>query len=144
MLKNINPLLSPDLLRVLRAMGHGDELVIVDANYPAQSAGPQVVRLDAVSSTIALEAVLSVMPLDTYVDCACFVMAVVGDAAREEPIFEEFRATIARAEGTGYTLGKIERFAFYARASKAFAVLVTGEGRLYGNIILKKGVIRPR
>jgi L-fucose mutarotase len=144
MLKNINPLLSPDLLRALRAMGHGDELAVVDGNYPAQSAGPQVMRFDGVNATIALEAVLSVMPLDTYVDCACFVMAVVDDADRDQPIFEEFRRVITIAEGAGFTLGKIERFAFYARASKAFAVVATGERRLYGNIILKKGIIRPQ
>ena len=143
MLKNLNPLLSPDLLYILRAMGHGDELAIVDANFPAESAGPLVVRLDAVSATVALEAVLSVMPLDTFVDLACFVMEPVGAADREEPIFGEFRDVIARAEGPDFALGKIERFAFYARANKAFAVLATGERRLYGNIIVKKGVIAP-
>jgi L-fucose mutarotase len=144
MLKSLDPLLSPDLLYVLRAMGHGDELVIVDANFPAQSAGPRVVRLDAVSATAALAAVLSVMPLDTFVDCASFVMQPVEDAAREEPIFAEFQSVIAGAEGPQFKLGKIERFAFYARASKAFAIVSTGERRLYGNIILKKGIIRPQ
>jgi len=144
MLKNLDPLLSPDLLYVLRAMGHGDELVIVDANFPAESAGPQVVRLDAVSATTALGAVLSVMPLDTFVDAACFVMQPVEDSKREEPIFKEFRSVIAHAEGPHFQLGKIERFAFYERASKAFAVVATGERRLYGNIILKKGIIRPQ
>ncbi len=143
MLKNLNPLLSPDLLYVLRAMGHGDELAIVDANYPAESAGPEVVRLDAVSATAALEAVLSVMPLDTFVDTACFVMEPVGEPNREEPIFDEFRKVIVGAEGPKFALGKIERFAFYARANQAFAIVATGERRLYGNIILKKGVIRP-
>ncbi len=143
MLKNLNPLLSPDLLYVLRAMGHGDELAIVDANYPAESAGPEVVRLDAVSATAALEAVLSVMPLDTFVDTACFVMEPVGEPNREEPIFDEFRKVIAGAEGPKFALGKIERFAFYARANQAFAIVATGERRLYGNIILKKGVTRP-
>ena len=88
MLKKLNPLLSPDMLYVLRAMGHGDELAIVDANYPAESAGPEVVRLDAVSATTALDAVLSVMPLDTFVDVACFVMEPVGEPNREEPIFD--------------------------------------------------------
>jgi L-fucose mutarotase len=143
MLKNLNPLLSPDLLYVLRAMGHGDEIVIVDANFPAESTGPQVVRLDAVSATAALDAVLSVMPLDTFVDAACFVMEPVGESNREEPIFADFRRVIAEAEGPEFALGKIERFAFYARASEAFAIVATGERRLYGNIILKKGVIRP-
>ena len=144
MLKNLNPLLSPDLLHVLRAMGHGDELAIVDANYPAESAGPQVVRLDAAGASAALEAVLSVMPLDTFVDAACFVMQPVDESNREESIFAEFRGVIARAEGPSFTLGKIERFAFYARAGKAFAVVATGERQLYGNIILKKGIIPPQ
>ena len=83
MLKNIDPLLTPELLYVLRAMGHGDEIVIVDANYPAESVGPQVVRLDAMSATQALDVVLSVLPLDTFVPDACVGMEVVGDPSRE-------------------------------------------------------------
>jgi L-fucose mutarotase len=144
MLKNLNPLLSADLIYVLQAMGHGDEIVIVDANFPAESSGPQTVHLDGVSATAALEAVLSVMPLDTFVDEACFIMGPVGEPDREEPIFAEFRAIIARAEGPQFVLGRIERFDFYARASEAFAILATGERRLYGNIILKKGIVRPQ
>jgi L-fucose mutarotase len=144
MLKNIDPLLSPDLLRVLRAMGHGDEIAIVDANYPAESAGPEVVRLDGISATQALDALLSVMPLDEFVPEAAFRMEVVGDPAKEEPIFAEFRAIIARQEGARFKLASLERFKFYERASSAFAVVATGERRLYGNVILKKGVIRPR
>jgi len=143
MLKNINPLLSPDLLYALRAMGHGDEIVIVDANYPAESAGPQTIRMDALTATAMLDVVLSVFPLDTFAPEACWRMEVVGSSDEEQPIFEEFRATIARHEGLAFKLGRLERFAFYARASKCFAVIATGERRLYGNIILKKGVIRP-
>ena len=142
MLKGIDPLLSPDLLYVLRAMGHGDEIAIVDANYPAESAGPEVVRLDA-DATRALDAVLSVLPLDTFVAEACWRMEVAGDAAAEQPIFAEFRAIIARREGPQFKVGSLERFAFYDRASRCFAIVATGERRLYGNIILKKGVIRP-
>ena len=104
MLKNINPLLTPDLLYVLRAMGHGDELVIVDANYPAESAGPQVVRLDALSATQTLDVILSVLPLDSFVPDACVRMEVVGDAAKDQPIFDEFRALIAKHEGAGFKL----------------------------------------
>ncbi len=143
MLKAIDPLLNPDLLYVLRAMGHGDEIVIVDANYPAQSAGPDVIRLDAVDATRALDAVLSVMPLDTFVDEACWRMEVVGDAESDEPIFAEFRAVIAKREGPRFKLGRLERFAFYERARHCFAVIATGERRLYGNVILKKGIIPP-
>ncbi|MGD0641522.1 MAG: RbsD/FucU domain-containing protein [Roseiarcus sp.] len=143
MLKALDPLLNPDLLYILRAMGHGDEIAIVDANYPAQSAGPDVVRLDAVDATRALDAVLSVLPLDTFVPEACWRMEVVGDAAAEQPIFAEFRAVIARREGPQFKLGSLERFAFYERAARCFAVVATGERRLYGNVILKKGVVPP-
>jgi len=143
MLKAIDPLLTPDLLYVLRAMGHGDEIAIVDANYPAQSAGPDVVRLDAADATRALDAVLSVLPLDTFVAEACWRMEVVGDADAEQPIFAEFRAVLAKREGPEFKLGRLERFAFYERARQCFAIVATGERRLYGCIILKKGVVRP-
>jgi L-fucose mutarotase len=143
MLKNLDPLLTPDLLQVLRAMGHGDEIVLVDANYPAESAGPEVVRLDGIEATRVLDAVLSVMPLDDFVPEACWRMEVVGAAEGEQPIFEEFRAIIAKREGAKFKLASLERFAFYARARECFAVVATGERRLYGNIILKKGIVRP-
>jgi L-fucose mutarotase len=144
MLKNIDPLLTPDLLYVLRAMGHGDEIVIVDANYPAESAGLHVVRLDALSATQAMDVVLSVFPLDSFVPDACVRMEVVDKPSEELPIFGEFRALIAKHEGPGFTLHQLERHKFYERAGKCFAVIVTGERRFYGNIILKKGVIPPR
>jgi L-fucose mutarotase len=143
MLKNLDPLLTPDLLQVLRAMGHGDEIVLVDANYPAESAGPHVVRLDGIEVTRVLDAVLSVMPLDDFVPEACWRMEVVGAADGEQPIFEEFRAIIAKREGAKFKLASLERFAFYQRARECFAVVATGERRLYGNIILKKGIVRP-
>ncbi|HEY1940557.1 MAG TPA: RbsD/FucU domain-containing protein [Roseiarcus sp.] len=143
MLKAIDPLLTPELLYALRAMGHGDEIAIVDANYPAQSAGPDVIRLDAVDATRALEAVLSVMPLDTFVPEACWRMEVVGQPNAEQPIFAEFRDVIARREGPQFKLASLERFAFYERASECFAIIATGERRFYGNIILTKGVVPP-
>jgi L-fucose mutarotase len=143
MLKNLDPLLTPDLLQALRAMGHGDEIVIVDANYPAESAGPLVIRLDGVDATRALDAVLSVMPLDDFVPDACWRMQVVGAADAEQPIFDEFRKVIAAREGATFKLASLERYAFYERANNCFAVVATGERRLYGNIILKKGVVRP-
>ena len=143
MLKNIDPRLSPELLYVLRAMGHGDELAIVDANYPGESAGPRVIRLDALSATQTLDIVLSVFPLDTFVPDACVRMEVVGKASKEQPIFDEFRGVIARREGEKFKLAALERFKFYERASECFAIVATGERRLYGNIILKKGIIRP-
>ena len=143
MLKDLNPLLSPELLSALRAMGHGDEIAIVDANYPATSSGVPVIRLDAASATQVLDAILSVMPLDDFEPCAAFRMQVVGDPAGEQPIFQEFRDLLRRHEPSACELGSIERFAFYDRVKRSFAVVVTGEHRLYGNVILKKGIIRP-
>jgi L-fucose mutarotase len=143
MLKNIDPILTPDLLRVLRAMGHGDEIAIVDANYPSSSAGPQIVRLDGLDTTRVLDAVLSVMPLDEFVPEAAFYMQVVGDPTRIEPTTKDFASVIAKHESKA-KLGSIERFAFYDRVKGAFAIVVTGERRLYGNILLKKGIVRPK
>jgi L-fucose mutarotase len=143
MLKGIDPLLSPDLLAILRGMGHGDEIAIVDANFPAESSARRLVRLDGVSATAALDAVLSVMPLDTFVPEAAWRMEVVGAPDAEEPIFAAFRDILEQREGPDMRLGPLERFAFYERARTAFAIVATGEARLYGNIILKKGIIRP-
>jgi L-fucose mutarotase len=142
MLKNLNPLLSPELLMVLRSMGHGDEIAVVDANFPAASMAQRLVRLDGVSVAAVTDAILSVMPLDDFVPEAAWRMEVVGDPQAEQPIFDEFRAIIARHEGAGFRLAALERFAFYDRAKAAFAIVSTGEARLYGNIILKKGVVR--
>jgi len=143
MLKNIDPLLSPDLLMVLRSMGHGDEIAVVDGNFPAASTAQRLVRLDGLSATAVADAILSVMPLDDFVPEAAWRMEVVGDPAAEQPIFAEFREIVARREGSGFRLASLERFAFYERAKSAYAIVSTGEARLYGNIILKKGVVRP-
>jgi L-fucose mutarotase len=142
MLKVIDPLLGPDLLYVMRAMGHGDELAIVDANYPADSAGPEVVRIE-VDAVRTLDAILSLFPLDTFVPEACWRMQVVDHPNQEEPIFAEFRSVIAKREGPQFKLAEMERFAFYDRVKQSFAIVKTNERRLYGNVILKKGVIRP-
>ena len=144
MLKNVDPVLSPELLSTLRAMGHGDEIAIVDANYPAAASGRSVIRMDAAASTTRIaEAVLSLMPLDEFVPCAAFHMQVVNDPAGEMPIFAEFRSLLARYEPKAAKLEGIERFAFYERVRGCFAVVATGERRLYGNLILKKGIVRP-
>lgn len=142
MLKNIPPILGPDLLAILRAMGHGDEIAIVDANYPADSAGPVLVRLDGASATDVLDAVLTVMPLDDFVEEAAICMQVVGDAGKREPVMDAFDAIIRQHE-PAMGLSSLERFAFYARVKTGYAIIQTGERRLYGNILLKKGVIRP-
>ena len=142
MLKNIDPLLSPDLLMVLRSMGHGDEIAVVDGNFPAATMARRLVRLDGLTVTAVTNAILSVMPLDDFVPEAAWRMEVVGDPLAEQPIFEEFRTILARHEGSAFRLAALERFAFYERAKAAYAIVSTGETRLYGNIILKKGVIR--
>jgi L-fucose mutarotase len=143
MLKQINPILSPDLLHALRQMGHGDEIAIVDANFPAYSQGPRVVRLDGVDATRTLDAILSVMPLDDFTPEACWRMQVVGAPDEEMPVFGEFRSIITRREGAKFVLASLERYAFYAKTAKCFAVVTTAERRLYGNIILKMGVVKP-
>lgn len=142
MLKNIPPILGPDLLAILRSMGHGDEIAIVDANYPADSAGPVLVRLDGISATDVLDAILTLMPLDDFVAEPALCMQVVGDATRREPIMDAFEAIIRRHEPK-MGLASLERFAFYDRVKTGYAVIQTGERRLYGNIVLKKGIVRP-
>ena len=142
MLKGIPPILGPDLLYVLRAMGHGDEIAIVDANFPGDSSGPQLIRLDGLSATDVLDAVLTLMPLDTFVDDQAFGMEVVGDPKKREQTHKEFDKLIKKHE-PGMKLSMLERFAFYERVHGAFAVIQTGERRLYGNVLLKKGIVRP-
>ena len=142
MLKNIPPILGPDLLAILRAMGHGDEIAIVDANSPADGAGPVLVRLDGVSATDVLDAILTLMPLDDFVEEAAFCMQVVGDASKREPVMDAFEVIVKKHEPK-MGLASLERFAFYERVSQGYAIVQTGERRLYGNILLKKGVIRP-
>ncbi len=144
MLKGIDPLLNADLLHILRAMGHGDDIVIVDANFPAATMGRRIVRLDGVDATRAAEAILSVLPLDDFVDAPAARMEVVGDAKAVPPVCKEFQKLVDKAAGKHLELGRIERFAFYERAKAAFALVATGERRLYGNLLLKKGVIRPK
>jgi len=141
MLKGLNPILSPELLHALRSMGHGDDIAVVDANFPADSMAQRLVRLDGLPVTAVTDAILSVMPLDTFVPEAAWRMEVVGDPAAEQPIFAEFREILARREGPQFRLASLDRFAFYERAKAAYAIVATGEARLYGNIILKKGVV---
>lgn len=148
MLKGLDPLLSADLLQVLRAMGHGDELTICDANFPADSVARlttsgKLIRLDGVEVARALRAVLSVLPLDSFVACPAHRMEVVGDPATIPPVMVEAQAEIDRAEGRLRPMGALERFAFYERAKRSYAVVATGEPRFYGNVILTKGVIPP-
>lgn len=143
MLRDLPPILSPSLLYALRAMGHGDEIAIVDANFPAESSGPDCVRLDGISATDTLKAILSVMPLDTFVNAPARTMQVVGDPDAVPEIVTEFQTIIDDTADKPARISTLERHAFYEAASHAFAVVQTGETRLYGNIILTKGIIEP-
>jgi L-fucose mutarotase len=146
MLKNIPKIISPELLEILCEMGHGDELVIGDGNFPAASvaseAGARFVRADGHGVPELLRAIMALFPLDTYVDPNAMLMEVVKGDSVVPVIWDEFKKILAEAEGDRAKLGFIERFAFYERAKKAYAVLATGESALYANIILKKGVIK--
>ncbi|MGP6086901.1 RbsD/FucU family protein [Antarctobacter jejuensis] len=144
MLHNIPAILSPDILHCLRAMGHGDELVIADANFPAYSMGCPVHRLDGITATDTLKAVLTLMPLDSFVTAPAHTMQVVGDASAKPEIVKEFQGIIDQTADNPAPIATLERFAFYERAKTCFAVIQTGETRLYGNIILTKGVIPPK
>lgn len=141
MLKNIPKELTPELLKILCEMGHGDELVIADGNFPAESCGQRVVRADGHGGAKMLEAILTVIPLDTYAKENFVLMQVVpGDNVRPT-IWEDYKK-IAVAKDPNVRAGFEERFAFYERAKKAYAIVATGEGAVYANIILKKGVIQ--
>jgi L-fucose mutarotase len=143
MLKGIDPLLNADLLHALRAMGHGDEIAVVDANFPAATMAQRLIRLDGIAATRAVEAILSLLPLDDFVDRPASRMQVVGDAKSVPAVCREFQALVDRSTSSTLALGVIERQDFYERVRRCYAVVATGETRLYGNLILTKGVIRP-
>jgi len=149
MLKGIDPLLHADVLATLCAMGHGDDLVIADANFPADSVARhttlgRILRLDGADVPQAVRAVLSVFPLDTFVDAPVLRMEVVGKPQELPPIQQEVQTMVDQAEGRPWPLGSLERMAFYERAKKSYAVIATSERRFYGCFILTKGVIAPK
>ncbi len=141
MLKNISNLLSPELLKTLMEMGHGDELVISDGNFPAASIAKKLVRLDGHGVPEVLDAVLKLMPLDTYVQKPAGLMKVVPGDNTAPDIWNIYRKIIKDSGEKFEDFEFIERFEFYERAKKAYAVVATGETALYANIILKKGVV---
>ena len=143
MLIGIDPILTPDLLRHLRAMGHGDQLVITDANFPAETCARRIERLPGISATDTLRAVLSVMPLDTFVDSPARTMQVVGDPDAVPEIVAEFQNIIDEVADNPARITGVERHEFYRQAEKTFCIIQTAEDRFYGNIILSKGVIPP-
>lgn len=148
MLKNIPSILSPELLKIMMEMGHGDEIVIADGNFPAASVAletisQQLIRMDGHDIPPVLEAVLKLFPLDPYVENPVSLMQVVPGDPVKTPIWDDYRKIITASGEPFKEFEMIERFAFYERAKTAYAVIATSESALYANIILKKGVIAP-
>ncbi len=138
MLKGIPSILSPELLKILMEMGHGDELVIGDGNFPAASNAQRLIRCDGHGVPALLDAILTLMPLDTYVDAPVALMETTQGDPRPA-IWEEYQRILAMHQKV--KIETVERFAFYQRAKQAYAIIATGETALYANIILKKGVV---
>lgn len=144
MLKGIPKILSPELLKTLCEMGHSDRLVIADGNFPAESigAGHKVIRMDGHGACEVLEAVLQLFPLDTYVEHPVNLMQVMPGDPVETPIWEDYKEIVRKADARGESaIGQIERFAFYEEARSAYAIVATGEGALYANVMLQKGTV---
>jgi L-fucose mutarotase len=140
MLKGISPLLSPELLAVLCRMGHGDEIVLADAHFPGESLGVPVVRADGLRVSALLDAILPLLELDSYVDAPVVMMAAVPGDRLDPAVEASYHQAIDRHAPSTPAIGRIDRFAFYERARKAFAIVMTGETAKYGNVLLKKGV----
>lgn len=140
MLKGIPGIISPELLKILDEMGHGDEIVIGDGNFPAESMGQRTVRADGHGVPALLDAILQLMPLDTYVESPVVLMEVVPGDPVVPTIWDEFQEIVEKREPA--KISHIERFAFYERAKKAYAVIATGETAIYANVLLKKGVVK--
>lgn len=148
MLKGIDPILNADVLHTLKSMGHGDDLIIADMNFPSDSVARETVlgtllRLENVTAARAVRAVLSLLPLDSFVEHPALRMEIVGEPDEIPPVQAEVQAEIDAVEGRPMPMGSIERFAFYERAKKSYAVIQTGERRFYGCFVLKKGVLPP-
>ena len=143
MLKGISKILSPELLKILCEMGHGDEIVIADANFPSENYGKRVIRADGISGTAILDAILSVFPLDTYSDPNMILMQLMDcDKGKINPIIWREYENIANEKDGNQKISNIDRFEFYERAKEAYAVIATGEEAVYANILIKKGVIK--
>ena len=148
MLKGISPLLNSDVLQALRAMGHGDDLIIADTNFPSDSVARltqsgKLLRIDNVSAATAIAAILSVYPLDGFVDDAAARMEIVGSPHEIPLVQQEVQKVIDTAEGKSWPMISVERYAFYERAKKAYCVIQTGERRFYGCFAFRKGVVAP-
>lgn len=148
MLKGIDPRLDADVLYALRAMGHGDVLIVADTNFPSHSVASETVlgellRMDNLTGAQAIDAILSVMPLDTFGDAAACRMEIVDAPTEVPPVQAEVQVVVDAAQGSARPMASIERFDFYDQAKRAFAVIQTGERRFYGCFLLRKGVIAP-
>lgn len=141
MLKGISSIISPELLKILMEMGHGDTIVLADGNFPSASHAARLIRADGHGIPQLLDAILQLMPLDPYVEHPVSLMDLVPGDTVETPIWEEYRSIVQQHEGKEIPFELVERFAFYEEAKKSYAVIATGERALYANIILKKGVI---
>lgn len=141
MLIGISKLISPELLKVLSEMGHSDEIVLADGNFPAASHAQRLIRADGHHVPELLDAILQLFPLDQYVEKPAALMQVVPGDTVQTPIWEMYRSIIEERTGLSEPFEQVERFAFYERAKKAYAVIATSESALYANLILKKGVI---
>jgi len=139
MLKGISPLLSPELLTVLYQMGHGDEIVLADAHFPGHTIGPKVIRADGLKIADLLDAIIPLFELDSYADPLCMMQVSTGDQL-DETVEDDYRSAILRHAPQAPRPVRIERFEFYTRAKFASAIVLSGELRKYGNLILKKGV----
>ena len=142
MLKNIPKILSPELVKILMEMGHGDEIVIADGNFPSETIGKRVVRCDGHGVPELLDAIMKLFPLDTYTDKPVMLMEVVKGDPVVPTIWDDYKKIINKYEPENCKIEMIERFAFYERAKTAYAVVATGEEAIYANIILKKGVVK--
>ena len=141
MLKNVPPIISPGLMKVLMEMGHGDEIVLADGNFPAASNAQRLLRCDGHGVPELLEAVLTFFPLDIYVERPVALMSVVPGDDTKPTIWEQYRQIVQRSGEKFSEFEFVERFAFYERARQAYAVVATSEKALYANVILKKGVL---
>jgi L-fucose mutarotase len=139
MLKGIHPAISPELLKTLAEMGHGDEIILADAHFPGHSFKTRILRADGLTITTLLDAVLPLFELDSYADPLVMMQAVPGDQL-DPAVEEQYMAEVTKHVPTAKPPVRIDRYAFYDRAQAVFAVVMTGETRKYGNILLKKGV----
>ena len=148
MLKGLDPILNADVLHALKSMGHGDDLILADMNFPADSIARhslygRLLKLENVTAGRAAQAILSLMPLDSFAPQSALRMEIVDMPEEVPPVQREVQAAINAAEGRPWPMGSIERFAFYEAAKRSYCVIQTGERRFYGCFILKKGVVPP-